>query len=130
MGKIPFRFRSLVFLCSPTPRKCLLCRLLVGRSVSKAPQWKLLQYQAQKYDRKLLVPLIMGEKSFKPRPQNRIFFQNFRRAPLSLYKIIWEFAPPRGGEVWLALPNESCRILSFYKIIWEFTPPRGGGGFG
>ena len=24
---IPFRFRSLVFLCSPVPRKCLLCRL-------------------------------------------------------------------------------------------------------
>ena len=26
-GKIPFRFRSSVFLCSPTPRKRLLCRL-------------------------------------------------------------------------------------------------------
>ena len=27
MGKIPFRFCSLVFLCSPTPRKRFLCRL-------------------------------------------------------------------------------------------------------
>ena len=39
-GKITFRFRSLVFLCSPTPRKRLLRRLTQSRRFEIPPIWR------------------------------------------------------------------------------------------
>ena len=85
-----------------------------------------LGYQAEKYDRKLLVPLIMGEKSFKPRPQNRIFFQSFRRTSLPFYKFIWEFAPPRGG-FGQPFPTNHVESCHFIKLYGSLLPPGGGG---